>query len=158
MFFPFFLIQILARFVTFFDLDFSSKFSKVPFSQQSHCTIRLKFGVHVCSISRHLMPQTVLRIFDFWKLYDIFGLQKVVVFHLHSKFFIRFSPFLVCKFVYLMGTWCCKQFWKVFRVFENLVIYLDFKIFFIFSLNSQIFHLHSKVFVQFSPNLACKFA
>ena len=39
-----------SHFVTFLDLESSSKFSKIPFSQQSYSTIRLKFGIEVVQL------------------------------------------------------------------------------------------------------------
>ena len=44
-----------------------SKFSWLPFSPQSYCPIPPNFGMHICLLSRNVMPQKFLRfIWLFW--------------------------------------------------------------------------------------------
>ena len=58
-----------------------------------------------------MMPQAVLRFFEFWKL-EVYGLWENAVFglnsqnlHLHSKVNVIFRSNFTCKFVYFVGTY-----------------------------------------------------
>ena len=78
------------------------------------------------------------------------------IFHIHKKVIVRFSPIFACKFVCLIGTWCRKRFFKKFWNSKDLWHIWTLKID-EFSVNSQIFHLHSEVIVWFSLNLTWEF-
>ena len=138
-----FFLQILSRFVTFLDFEFSSTFSKISFSQQSYYPIRLKFGNKVCSLSRHMMPQTVLRMFLFLKFFwQIWSLKKYHISYRFSK--SPFSQRSYCPIQPNFGMHVCllsedeyrKRFWEI-SLFKSFMACLDWKKF-IFSNFSNI--------------------
>ena len=107
------------------DLEFSCKLSKILISHKIYCLIRLKFSMFVFFFTQKAL-NAFERFWDFsffWEFYDIFGLWKKTIFpqnfHNDCKVIVRFSLNFACKFVFLVITWCCKMFLRIFG-FWNL--------------------------------------
>ena len=125
---------ILWLFWTLKKFHISSQLSNFPFLLQIYSPIRFNFGIQVFffSISRQLMPQTVLRVFDFWTFLEVSGPEKMPHFllisqnfYIHSEVIVQFSPNLVCNFVDLIDIWCWNLF-EEFSTFENFMMaFLD---------------------------------